>query len=58
MLLFSRVDFPADLNTLKSAMSIFYNYFGLRSICEAHSIDYIEKVNNKAFLKFIPIQLF
>jgi hypothetical protein len=52
--LFSRADFPADLNTLKSAIGLLYNYFGLRSICETYSIDYIEKINNQVFLEFIP----
>ena len=56
--LFSRMDFPSDLNTLKSAIGILYNYFGLRSICEMYSIDYIEKINNGAFLKFISSQHF
>lgn len=56
--LFSRIDFPSDLNTLKSAMGILYNYFGLRSICEMYSTDYTEKINNEAFLKFIPTQFF
>lgn len=56
--LFSRNDFPANLNTLKSAIGILCNYFGLRSICEMYSVDYTEKVNNMAFLNFIPTQHF
>lgn len=52
--LFCRTDFPADLNTLKTAIGLLYNYFGLRSICEMYSLDYTEKTNNEAFLKFIP----
>lgn len=56
--LFSRGNFPADLDTLKSAMGVLYNYFGLRSICEEYSVDYTEKIDNKVFLKFIPTQLF
>lgn len=56
--LFNRVDFPADINTLKSAFGVFFNYLGLRSICEMYSIDYTEIVNNEAFLKFIPTQYF
>lgn len=56
--LFSRADFPADLETLKSAIGILYNYFGLRSICEMYSLDYTEKINNEAFLKFIPTLYF
>lgn len=54
IVLFSRDDFPADLNTLKSAMGVLFNYFGLRSICEAYSVDYTEKIDNQAFMKFIP----
>lgn len=56
--LFSRSDFPADINTLKSAIGVLYNYWGLRSICEMYSTDYTEKINNEAFLKFIPTQVF
>ena len=51
--LFERKDFPANLETLKSALGILYNYFGLRSICEMYAIDYKEKINNEAFLKYI-----
>lgn len=56
--LFSRADFPADLNTLKSAVGILFNYFGLRSICEMYAIDFSEEVNNQAFLKYISTYLF
>lgn len=56
--LFSRNEFPANLNTLKSAIAILCNYLGLRSICEMYSTDYTEKVNNGAFLNFIPTQHF
>lgn len=52
--LFSREDFPADLNTLKSAFGVLFNYFGLRSICEMYSLDYNEEIDNAAFLRFIP----
>ena len=52
--LFSREDFPADLNTLKSAFGVLFNYYGLRPICEMYSSDYIEKTDNAAFLRFIP----
>lgn len=52
--LFGREDFPADLNTLKSAFGVLFNYLGLRSICEMYSSDYIEKTDNAAFLRFIP----
>lgn len=56
--LFSRTDFPADLNTLKSAFGVLYNYYGLRSICEMYAVDYTEEIANEAFLKSIPTQQF
>jgi hypothetical protein len=56
--LFSRNDFPANIETLKSAVGILFNYFGLRSICEMYSIDYKEEIMNESFLKFIPTQKF
>lgn len=56
--LFSRSDFPADINMLKSAIGVLHNYWGLRSICEMYSTDYTEEINNEAFLKFIPTQVF
>lgn len=52
--LFSRKDFPANLNTLKSAFGVLFNYFGLRSICEMYSLDYFEITDNAPFLRFIP----
>ncbi len=52
--LFNRSDFPADLSILKSALGVLYNYWGLRSICEMYSTDFVEKIDNAAFLKFIP----
>ena len=51
--LFERKDFPVNLEILKSTLGILYNYFGLRSICEMYAIDYKEKINNEAFLKYI-----
>ena len=56
--LFSRSDFPADLETLKGAFGVLFNYFGLRSICELYSIDFTEKIENEPFLKIIPTQQF
>lgn len=56
--LFSRIDFPKDIETLKSAVGVLHNYFGLRSICEMYSKDYVENMNNRAFLKFISTQEF
>lgn len=56
--LFERRDFPANLNTLKSAVGVLYNYWGLRSICEMYSIDFKETINNGIFLKFISTMNF
>ena len=56
--LFSRADFPADINTLKSAFGVLYNYWGLHSICEMYASDYVEEVQNDAFLQFIPTMNF
>lgn len=52
--LFSRADFPANIDTLKSAFGVLYNYWGLRSICEMYASDFVETIDNAAFLKFIP----
>lgn len=52
--LFSRKSFPDDLSTLKTAIGILYIYWGIRSICEMYSTDYVEKISNTAFLAFIP----
>lgn len=56
--LFSRIDFPKDIETLESAVGVLHNYFGLRSICEMYSTDYVENINNRVFLKFISTQEF
>lgn len=52
--LFSRSDFPVNVNTLKSAFGVLYNYWGLRSICEMYATDFTETIDNGAFLKYIP----
>ena len=56
--LFSREDFPENINTLKSAIGVLYNYFGLRSICEMFAVDFEEHINNQAYLNFISTQQF
>lgn len=52
--LFSRNSFPDDLSTLKTAIGLLYNYWGIRSVCEMYSTNYTETINNDAFLSFIP----
>ena len=56
--LFRRENFPENINTLKSAIGVLYNYWGLRSICEMYAVDFEENINNQAYLKFIPTQQF
>ena len=51
--LFSRASFPDSLETLKTAIGVLCNYFGLRSICELYSTDFEEDVQNEVFLKYI-----
>ena len=48
--LFSKAEFPSDIEMLKSALGILYNYLGLRSICKMNSIDFIERVDNTAII--------
>lgn len=54
----SRMDFPANLETLKSTLGVLYNYWGLRSICKMYAQNYIEQVDNTAIIKILPLQLF
>ena len=54
----SRMDFPANLETLKSTLGVLYNYWGLRSICKMYAQNYIEQVDNTAIIKLLPLQLF
>lgn len=44
--LMSRVDFPQDIETLKTTVGILFNYYGKRSICKMYSEDYLENVDN------------
>ena len=52
--LFSRNDFPANIETLHAALGVLFNYWGIRSICKLYSTDYSSQENNQAFLKYIP----
>ncbi len=52
--LFNGSDFPANIDTLKTALGVLCNYWGLRSICEMYATDFHETIDNKSFLKFIP----
>lgn len=56
--LFSRPDFPASVEVLKIAFGVLYNYWGLRSICEMYAYDFVETIDNAAFLQYIPAMYF
>ena len=56
--LFNREDFPSSIETLKSSLGVLFNYWGLRSICEMYSTDYIEEIKNQSFLNYIPLLYF
>lgn len=52
--LFSRKDFPANIEQLANALGVLFNYWGLRSICEMHATDFNEINDNRIFMEFIP----
>ncbi len=56
--LFSRDDFPSSIEMLKISFGILFNYWGLRAICSMYATDYIEKIQNKSFLNYIPTNVF
>ena len=56
--LFSRKDFPKDIEQLKTAMGVLFNYWGLRSICYMYCTDYREETDNRAFLRYISSDVF
>lgn len=51
--LISRVDFPKDIETLKTTVGILFNYYGKRCICKMYSEDYQENVDNSAIVSLI-----
>ncbi|MBR6557824.1 MAG: hypothetical protein IKT70_02305 [Clostridia bacterium] len=56
--LFSKTDFPNDFETLKMAVGVLYNYWGIRSICEMYANDFTEKIKNDIFLNHISSMWF
>ena len=56
--LFSRDGFPGSIETLHTAFGVLFNYWGLRSICELYASDYVEEVQNEAFLHYISTENF
>jgi len=49
--LINRSNFPADVETLVITFGLFFNYWGRRSICKMHAVDYVEKVDNEVIEK-------
>lgn len=56
--LFQRNDFPKNIEQLKTAIGILFNYWGLRSICYMYCKDFVEEINNTAFTQHIPANVF
>jgi len=56
--LFKRSDFPKNIEQLKTAIGILFNYWGLRSICYMYCEDFEEEIDNTAFIKYIPVSVF
>lgn len=46
--LFEKETFPENIEMLKNALGILYNYWGLRSICLMHAYNYVEGVDNSS----------
>ena len=56
--LFARDDFPKNIEQLKTAMGVLFNYWGLRSICYMYCKDYKEETDNRVFLRYISPDVF
>ena len=56
--LFAREDFPKNIEQLKTAIGVLFNYWGLRSICHMNCRDYKEETDNRAFIRYISADVF
>lgn len=57
--LFKRNDFPKNIEQLKTAIGVLFNYWGLRSICYMYCKDFEEEMyDNVAFTKYISVDVF
>ena len=54
----NRMDFPEDIEALKTTIGALYNYWGLRSICKLYVKGYVEDVDNTAIVQVLPLNLF
>lgn len=55
--LINRMDFPANIDMLKSTLGIIFNYYGRRSICKMYATDYIDSLDNAVFKRFLTPQM-
>ena len=56
--LFSRKDFPESFEKLSDSLGVLFNYWGIRSICEMYATDFVEMVDNRIFMEYIPTNHF
>lgn len=55
--LISRIDFPTDIDMLKSTLGIIFNYYGRRSICKMYANDYLDSPDNVTIKRFLTPQM-
>lgn len=55
--IFSMTNFPTNIEMLKVAVGVLYNYLGLRSVCRMYADDYIEEINNAVKMTIIIREL-
>lgn len=51
--LINRTDFPANIETLATAMGTIFNYYGRRSICKMYAVDYTDSADMSAVVSFL-----
>lgn len=51
--LINRTDFPANIETLATAMGTIFNYYGRRSICKMYAVDYTDNADVSAVSSFL-----
>ena len=56
--MFSRKDFPESFERLSDSLGVLFNYWGIRSICEMYATDFVEMVDNRIFMEYIPTNHF
>lgn len=51
--LINRTDFPANIETLATAMGTIFNYYGRRSICKMYAVNYTDSADVSAIVTFL-----